>query len=63
MLWEHTTSLIRREYGEELFANAGYGVVVTLPAISKPWMRQTISDAAVRAGILSSSIRTRITII
>ena len=56
LLWDHIMSTIERARGETVVEALAIHVVITVPAIWKPYARQAMEDAAMEAGILKSRI-------
>ncbi|KAL5343827.1 hypothetical protein BJX70DRAFT_971 [Aspergillus crustosus] len=51
-LWRHTLETINKALGDFVVDGLQFHVVITVPAIWKPYARQAMEDAAKRAGIL-----------
>ncbi|KAL4764896.1 Hsp70 family protein [Aspergillus foveolatus] len=53
-LWQHTMDTINKALGESVMDGLRFLVVITVPAIWKAYARQSMQDAAKRAGILKA---------
>jgi molecular chaperone DnaK (HSP70) len=52
VLWRHTLETINKAVGDFVVDGLQFHVVITVPAIWKPYARQAMKDAAKSAGIL-----------
>ena len=52
-LWKHVISSVSRQLGQNLVDRMPFRVVLTVPAIWKPYACKKMSDAARRAGIVT----------
>ncbi|KAL8386330.1 hypothetical protein RB599_007955 [Gaeumannomyces hyphopodioides] len=52
LLWNHTLDTITKNLGEIVVKSMAFRVVITVPAIWKPYARQSMQEAARLAGIL-----------
>ncbi|KAK8037667.1 hypothetical protein PG991_001013 [Apiospora marii] len=55
-LWAHTLDSIARARGEVVVDVSRFHVVITVPAIWKPYARQAMRDAADKAGVLKKRL-------
>ncbi|KAL3439592.1 hypothetical protein BDV09DRAFT_201719 [Aspergillus tetrazonus] len=53
-LWQHTMDTINKALGDSVMDGLRFHVVITVPAIWKAYARQSMQDAAKRAGILKA---------
>ncbi|KAL4812323.1 hypothetical protein BDW67DRAFT_127450 [Aspergillus spinulosporus] len=53
-LWQHTMETINKALGDSIMDGLRFHVVITVPAIWKAYARQSMQDAAKRAGILKA---------
>lgn len=55
-LWKHTIESIEREFGQSAVRGLPFRVVVTVPAIWKPYAQQRTREAVHKAGILKGRL-------
>lgn len=52
-LWKHTLEVIERSRGDDFLPSKRFHIVITVPAIWKGYARQSMEEAAKKAGILA----------
>jgi molecular chaperone DnaK (HSP70) len=52
LLWNYALEMITKSRGEDIVNNFRFHVVITVPAIWKGYARQSMREAALKAGIL-----------
>lgn len=52
LLWNYAIEMITKARGDDIVSNLRFHVVITVPAIWKGYARQSMREAALKAGIL-----------
>lgn len=65
LLWDHALEMILKSRGEHVVNNLRFHIVITVPAIWKGYARQSMQEAAQKAGLLNSRSagKTRLTFV